>query len=282
MRFFSWLCLPCFAISLLPPAGCAQSLTEFEAASLHRLAPGAKPDFRGAEILDTSIPNERKAPSLLSTDIGLFELLVFAYDIGNAGLHPALMKQLPDWTGPTAFHLTARIPNGASVGDVRRMLQTLLRDRFALVVHEDTRNSPVLLLQVDSKQKEHLISFQGVCDESLPASSQDACGEHFQSADGLMHVTFHGETLDQMANHLSGYAYYMGGLKFGPIVNDTGIEGRFNASFSFLPLMKADVAGGGPGFADGVRQGLGLVLRKGERPMTMLLIDHLEQPTGEQ
>jgi len=282
MRLFSWLCLPCFAISLLTPPGCAQSLTEFEAASLHRLAPGTTPNFSGADFLDTSIPNERKAPSLISTDVGLFELLVFAYNIGNAGLHPALTKQLPDWAGPAVFHLTARIPNGATVGDARKMLQTLLQERFALIVHEDTHTIPVLLLQVDGKQKQHLLPFRGVCDGSLPARSPDACGEHFQHADGLIHVTFHGETLDQMANHLSGYAYYMGGLKFGPVVNDTGIEGRFDASFSFLPLMKADVAGGGPGFADGVRQGLGLVLRKGERPMTMLLIDHVEQPTEQQ
>jgi uncharacterized protein (TIGR03435 family) len=70
----------------------------------------------------------------------------------------------------------------------------------------------------------------------------------------------------------------MGGLKSGPVVNDTGIEGRFDASLTFLPLMKADVAGG-PGFADALRQELGLVLRKGERPITVLSIDHVEQPT---
>jgi uncharacterized protein (TIGR03435 family) len=278
MRFFSWLCLSCFALSLLALPGRAQSPTEFEAASLHRLSPGATPNFSGADILDASVPEGRKAPSLLSTDAGLFELLVSAYDIANAGLHPALMKQLPAWAGPAVFHLSARVPDGATVGDMRRMLQTLLRERLALAIHEETRSIPVLLLQVDSKQKKHLIPFRGVCDASLSASSPDACGEHFRYAEGMAQVTFHGETLAQMANHLSGYAYYMGGLKSGPVVNDTGIEGRFDASFTFLPLMKADVAGG-PGFVDALRQDLGLVLHKGERPMKLLLVDHVEQPT---
>lgn len=152
------------------------------------------------------------------------------------------------------------------------MLQTLLRERFAFASHEETRPAQVLLLQVDPKQGTRLVSHTAPCTEDRP------CGTHMKTAPGLIQVEFIGQTLDEVAGELGGYAWYWGGLRYGPVVNATSLKGRYDGTFTFAPLLKADV-GGGPTVSEGLRHDLGLRLQKGTRPITQRIIDHVERPT---
>ena len=45
----------------------------------------------------------------------------------------------PSWTDVDRFDVTAKAPSGTGATAVPGMLQTLLRDRFALFVHNDVR-----------------------------------------------------------------------------------------------------------------------------------------------
>jgi uncharacterized protein (TIGR03435 family) len=225
-----------------------------------------------AAALDTSLSGDGKAPSLLSGDLTLFDLLVSAYAVRDSGMHPGLMKQLPDWAGREQVHLSARLRSGATVQQMRQMLQTLLQERYRLVIHNEVKSIPVLLLEEASKQSSRFTPHVGTCD------SDSRCGTHSAFAAEAVHVQFVGVTLDEVANQLGGFAWYAGGLKYGPVVNATSLQGRFDGDFTFVPLMKADVAGG-PTLSDSLRNNLGLNLRKGIRPLPMLIVDHVERPT---
>jgi uncharacterized protein (TIGR03435 family) len=55
----------------------------------------------------------------------------------------------PSWTDADRFDVTAQSPSGVGVAAVPGMLQTLLRDRFALVVHKEIREMPIYALVLD-------------------------------------------------------------------------------------------------------------------------------------
>jgi uncharacterized protein (TIGR03435 family) len=244
----------------------------FEAASLRPLLPGAKPDTTGVEAFMPENPGTWKAPPLISSDLNLFDLVVTAYAISNGGTHDAIMAQLPPWGMTQRFHLTARTPEGATLQDLRLMMQTFLHERFALTAHWENRTIPVLLLQQVS-ERTRLQAFTGTCEPQLAN-----CTYQTRFADRMVHVTFTGLTLPQMADELSGFAHYMGGQKRGPVLDDTHLPGQWNATLDFAPLFGTNDAEG-ESFTSALKKQMGLTLKPGERPVPSLIIDHVDRPT---
>ena len=52
----------------------------------------------------------------------------------------------PDWVGTDRFDISAKAPDGAPPEQTRAMVRTLLKDRFKLVVHMETRDTPIYAL----------------------------------------------------------------------------------------------------------------------------------------
>lgn len=243
----------------------------FEAASIRPLQEGAKPDYTQIGALDAAHPATWKAPSLLTVDLNLLEMIVTAYAVSNSGMHDALIAQLPSWGMTQHFHITARIHEGATLGDMRLMLQALLKERFALVAHWENRTMPVLLLQ-QANGPTKLQAFTGVC-EQQPAN----CTSDFRWKDGIVHMSFIGYTMPQIADTLSGLAHYMGGQKRGPVVDDTSLSGQWNAAIDFAPLMGTNETQGDT-FTTALKKQMGLQLKPDERAIPTLIVDHVDQP----
>jgi uncharacterized protein (TIGR03435 family) len=74
--------------------------------------------------------------------MSLKDLIMAAYNVR------AYQVSGPDWLGDKRFNIVARMPEGASPSDAPGMLQALLQDRFKLVVHRETKERPVLALEV--------------------------------------------------------------------------------------------------------------------------------------
>ncbi len=54
----------------------------------------------------------------------------------------------PDWMRSSRWNVVARLPEGASLDQVPKMMQTLLAERFQLKVHHEKREQPVYALEV--------------------------------------------------------------------------------------------------------------------------------------
>jgi len=54
----------------------------------------------------------------------------------------------PDWIGNQRFDIFTKLPDGSPQGDIPKMLQALLEDRFKLVLHRENKERPVLALAV--------------------------------------------------------------------------------------------------------------------------------------
>jgi uncharacterized protein (TIGR03435 family) len=78
-------------------------------------------------------------------DIGFFtlqQLIVYAYKVKPYQVIG------PDWMKSSHWDIQATLPQGANKDQVPQMMQALLADRFKLVIHHDTKEMPVLALEV--------------------------------------------------------------------------------------------------------------------------------------
>src|SRR5205823_9881888 len=49
----------------------------------------------------------------------------------------------PDWMASERWDITAKLPDGSDITQIPQMLQMLLRDRFRMKMHRETRELPV-------------------------------------------------------------------------------------------------------------------------------------------
>ena len=168
------------------------------------------------------------------------------------------------------------------------MLQALLEDRFSLKIHHETKEVQVYTLTV-AKGGPKLQRFQEASCVPMPSAyplpplvqGQQYCKVRI----GLLKpaVDAEGSTLDEFCKLLS--------LVFDrPVVNTTGIEGRFDIHLEFAPdettprlLPRGDAASvadpaGQPIFT-ALQQQLGLKLVPAKGPGEFLVIDHVEKPS---
>ena len=74
--------------------------------------------------------------------LSLRDLATIAYE-----MKPMQMKA-PDWMAQQRFDIQALMPEGADQKQIPAMLQALLKDRFKLVAHKDSKEQDVMALEV--------------------------------------------------------------------------------------------------------------------------------------
>ena len=125
------------------------------AAALYAQTPAAAPAFEVASIKAVDMPGPAQAASgkihvgmkidAARVDIGLFsltDLICKAYDVKK------FQVSGPDWLGTQRFDVIAKMPEGATKDQVPQMLQTLLAERFKLIIHKEKKDQSVYALVV--------------------------------------------------------------------------------------------------------------------------------------
>jgi uncharacterized protein (TIGR03435 family) len=82
------------------------------------------------------------SPGQLSGAASLKALLMRAYELKNYQIAG------PAWMDSERYEIVAKIPAGASQGQVLLMLQSLLAERFTLVAHRETKQLPIYAMVV--------------------------------------------------------------------------------------------------------------------------------------
>jgi uncharacterized protein (TIGR03435 family) len=80
-----------------------------------------------------------------SVDFGYYTLaglITYAYKV------KAYQVTGPDWMKTAHWDIAATLPEGANKDQIPEMMQALLADRFKLEIHHDTKDMPVLALEV--------------------------------------------------------------------------------------------------------------------------------------
>jgi len=203
---------------------------------------------------------------------------------------PAKPDSPAGWSGP--------IWNGVDIHSMRMMLRNLLIDRFKLAAHtEDRLVSGYALVAAKPKLKKADPSNRPGCKDG-PGS--DGAGRGYKDprltnplASKL--VTCWNMTLAQFAEALSAWSPEETILfAFPPVVDATGIEGRYDMTINFTPPRLLQIAGpaaGGDTFApepdgtisifEALQKQLGLKLESRKVMAQVLVIDHVDEAPTE-
>jgi bla regulator protein BlaR1 len=210
----------------------------------------------------------------------------------------ALSTHLPEWVGTDRFEIIARAPISNPTKDqMRLMVQSLLADRFGLVLHFETRTIPVLSLEVAKAGK--LGSQLRLHSEGPPCPDLSSPGVEPQydlnvfpvicelySAQALANGSQRWAARNTTMEVLAGMIPVMPTMVDRPVVDHTGLTGNFDFTIEFAPARRPAPANGdaqpdpdGPSIFEALKEQLGLKLEQTKSPRHVLVIDHVERPS---
>src|SRR6185312_6504013 len=183
----------------------------------------------------------------------------------------------PDWLNSTRFDISARVPQGIGVDQYRRMLQSMLAERYHLATHHESREMRIYDL---------IVAKNG------PKMKQSA--NQPASADGLQPppahavppvASYHGPLfLNMPAISMPRLAEYLSGFLGAPIHDATRLQGdyeiRLRTVFGGTPPEPA-ADGASLTLFDALPEQLGLRLTPRKAQVDVLVVDRMDKsPTG--
>ena len=199
----------------------------------------------------------------------------------------------PAWLDTERYDLIVKVPAGATKEQVKVMWQNLLAERFGLMLHHEPKEFQVDELVVGkngAKLKETTVDPAEELDPGPPKfKDSELAGPGFVTtimANGQAHTMAKGQTLSRLTTLLGGQLHR-------PVLDKTGLTGKYDFSINFKMDLRAlgPLPGGpGPGAAAGdnepdpgpdlsaaVEQQLGLRLVPAKAKLDVLVIDKAEK-----
>jgi|HubBroStandDraft_1064217.scaffolds.fasta_scaffold109217_2 uncharacterized protein (TIGR03435 family) len=160
------------------------------------------------------------------------------------------------------YEILAKAEKATPVPQMRLMMQVLLADRFKLEAHRETKETRAYALVVSEPSPR------------LHASGGDV-GSSVRGKN--LALAFGSTTMLEFADFLSM-------SQRAPVIDKTGLQGRFDFDINITPIAAAPEADqGGTAFviAEAIQRQLGLKLESIKVPIEMLVIDRIAKaPTG--
>jgi uncharacterized protein (TIGR03435 family) len=265
----------------------------FDVASIKPSAPGASPLAPGA----VGPPTGGTVRFPRGT---LRRLVMYAYNIQPLMRHDPQPVGGPDWADRDQFDIMAKGPETLTLADARRMMLSLLEDRFRLRSHVERREIPVYALLVSGRN--------GQIGRNLTVSKIDCarysavltttgrrvlaelegpdCGLRSGGAPGFLGGA---NTLPQGAQVVRGIATMTEVVNAmardremdRPIVDRTGLAGTYDIDLSWVPARSGSIVAE-PGdvlpLVTAVQEQLGLTLDARREPRDVVVIDAAARP----
>lgn len=277
-----------------PPAIADPSSTvAFEVASIKRAGP-FRPGGMTFSPPSTGRYTQQRIP--------LLGLLINAY-----GIRPYQIVGGPPWMTTDVFEVNAKAEEGFTLGPnepgvpnkLQTMLQALLRERFALKVHRETRELPIAELVMARKDgrlgerlKRSTVDCLALAAErrrtgAAPPAPPDFGAElpPCTARGGIGMVSARAQSLAMLLNLLAGQLNR-------PVYDRTNLTGAFDYDMQYTPDNMPAIPAGttlppglilpspdGPSLMTAIQEQLGLKIEMGKGPVDVLVIDAAEPPT---
>jgi uncharacterized protein (TIGR03435 family) len=219
----------------------------FDVASVKLTSHGR--DAQGWSHSSIDVPSPGR---LLATNASMEECIRWAYDVKDYQIIG------PSWlnTDEASYDIEAKASPGTSKEEMRKMLQTLLAERFQLALHREQRTLSVYEL------------VPGKGNPKLAPAVNDG---HSSTRSIGGHVTAHNISMNEWAYQLSRYMKQ-------PVFNKTGLDGKFDFKLDYQTDHSDE---GLPTLFSALQEQLGLKLESTKAPVDVLVIEHAERvPSG--
>jgi uncharacterized protein (TIGR03435 family) len=275
------------------------AVTALLAAPLH----GQDPAFEVASVRASASAQAESSVTILpngrftAANATLRSLILRAHK-----LHESQLIGYPEWIDVERFDIDARTVSPPAEGPESLMvpLRALLAERFNLRAHADTRQLPAYVLRLarrDGQLGPQIRPTQADCSgqkvlnqDEIRATVREGwppCGMVFvvsfttKAAAGTAVQMRFRRSATSMADLASSFQGAVG----RPVVNRTGLEGRYDVEYSYSPQpADAGVTSAfgreAPGVLAAVEEQLGLRLDAERTDVPVLIVDSVERPTA--
>jgi uncharacterized protein (TIGR03435 family) len=220
-------------------------------------------------------PEGRPGGSFVATNATLERIVRFAYNLPDYQLAGG-----PDWVRTDRFDIEARAGRDVVLGELQRMVQAVLEDRFQLVIRQERRQVRIytlLLARNDRRLGANLRPSASNC--AAPVGRGETMEERRTPNGGVATR----RTCASMAALVSGLSNALQ----GPVDDQTALTGSWDYELSFTGERRrnADEASvardpnDAPTLFTAVQEQLGLKLEPGRGPVNVFVIESVAQPT---
>jgi uncharacterized protein (TIGR03435 family) len=182
----------------------------------------------------------------------------------------------PGWVDSDRFDIEAQAEKPSSLEEFHLMTRTLLAERFHLKFHFDAKEMPLYALVVDTG--------------GAKLTLHDAANSGEPWIEQGMDMPFHARWT-ATSSSMELFAFRLASVMDRPVIDLTGLKGDYDFKLAYtmdLPpnlspnamLNGQPIDTSGPSIFQAVRQQLGLRLEPRKGPVQVMVIDHVEKPSG--
>lgn len=200
----------------------------------------------------------------------LEDIMSFVY-----GVNPKQIVGAPDWAGTERFDITTGepdVPGAPNQKQQKLMLRKVVEARFGLKFHKDQKEMSAYVLGV-AKDGPKMTKSDGD-PNSPPAFFFTKLG----------HLTVRNATMLDVVQGFQGAVFDR------PVVDRTGIDGRWNFSLKWTPdetqfqvfgvkIVPDESADAPPPIFTAIQEQIGLKLDATKTPVDVMVLDHVEKPS---
>lgn len=207
-------------------------------------------------------------------------LIQYAFDV-----MPFQISGAPDWVRSERYDIAAKAASDAEFRDIQLMLQQLIKDRFQLRCHWDSKEAAVYNLVVSKAGM--LKEAAGDCSSS-PGPRSRPVGTTEDTPCGSWRNTPGQIKADKLtaADLVGAFSFFLG----RSVVDKTHLTGKYNIDLQWTPgevELSSLQSGAGPASSvdaapsifTAVRDQLGLKLETAKGPVRTLVVDHVDRPS---
>jgi uncharacterized protein (TIGR03435 family) len=244
-------------------------------------------------------PSDPSAPLRLGMTPGRINLVGVPVRVVVAMVFPIRrVFGWPDGIDAERYTITARMPDGAPLAAQQVAIRNLLKDRFKLVTHEETREMPIYNLvlarsdgrlgpalkessaECQAAVKEYLMAIRGGAPTQAPPAAAARC---LSSQPGIGTLGFNGQSIGSLVTVLPQFVERQ-------VIDRTGLTGLYDLTLKWTPEATPSLLGlpqeplpppdpDVPNIFTALQEQLGLKLEAGRGPVEVIVIDRLEKPT---
>ncbi|HEY1758317.1 MAG TPA: TIGR03435 family protein [Bryobacteraceae bacterium] len=237
---------------------------EFEVASVRVNTDNGRSDFEP----------RRSGDRIIMHNMQIGPMITYAYNVPR-GIPMEGNWRLPDgWNWYDVEATIGESRSGHTDAEIRLMFQSLLEDRFKLKVHHETKELPIYTLTLAKKGPKLKEWRQGeppltVIGKLVP----DGIVANYSSREDPHHIVGRKASMAKLAEYLTGALQ-------SPVTDKTALAGDFDFELAWDSDEPA-LASPDPALVAAVLQEqLGLKLEKSKGPVEILVVDHVEKPSG--